>query len=289
LTQARANQTQAEKNLARVQTLFTRGIAARREVEDAQTQLTLASGAATQAQSALEAARVNAMHGVGEAQTQATVAAGGVAAAQAALQVSRAELARAAIQAPISGTVTKRSINDGETVDPATPAFEIIDSSSLDLLANLPAQYLDRIKTGNLALVKVEPFPDKEFSGSVVSVAPSVDAQTNTVTVRVRLPNPGGELKSGLYGSTRIAVEIHNDALTVPEAALVVEGDETFVFVTKSDEEVEKRKVEAGIRSEGRVEIVDGLKENERVVTKGAFGLSDGAKIKIGEPAKEES
>ncbi|MGA9993820.1 MAG: efflux RND transporter periplasmic adaptor subunit, partial [Pyrinomonadaceae bacterium] len=290
LTQARANQTQAQNNLTRLQKLFERGIAARKEVEDAQTQLTVATGAVTQAQSALEAARVNALRGVGEARTQVAVSSGGVSSAAAALQVAKAELARAAIRSPIDGTVTRRAINDGETVDPATPVFDVVDASSLDLVANLPAEYLGRIKTGDLAIVKSEPFPESEFSGGVVGVAPSVDPQTNTVAVRVRLPNPKGELKSGLYANARIAVEIHTDALAVPESALVQEGDETFVFVAHEDGKAEKRKVEVGIRDGGRAEIVEGLKENERVATTGAFGLSDGAKIKIveGEEKKDD-
>jgi HlyD family secretion protein len=286
LAQARANQTQAQNSLTRIQTLFERGIAARKEVEEAQTQLTVTAGAVAQAQSALAAARVNASRGVGEARTQASVSAGGVQAAEAALALAQAELSRAAIRAPINGTVTRRSINDGETVDPATPAFEVIDASALDLIANLPAEYLGRIKTGDLAVVKVEPFPDQEFSGGVVNVAPSVDPQTNTVAVRVRLPNPRGELKAGIYADARIAVEIHPNALVVPASALVVEGDESFVFVALAGETVEKRKVVAGIRDGERVEITDGLKESERVVTIGAFGLSNGAKIKVVEAAE---
>ena len=194
--------------------------------------------------------------------------------------MARAELARAAIRSPITGTVTKRAINDGEAVDPATPAFEVIDSSSLDVVANLPAGFLGRVKTGDLASVHVEPLPDKEFSGGVVQVAPSVDPQTNTVAVRVRLANPDGELKAGIFANARIAVEIHQNALVVPQTALVVQGDETFVFVSKGDK-VEKRKVTVGIRDGNRVEITEGLKENERVVTQGAYGLGDGTKIKI--------
>jgi multidrug efflux pump subunit AcrA (membrane-fusion protein) len=285
ISQARANQTQAQNNLNRLQTLFSRGIAARKEVEEAQTALAVAGAAVAQAESALAAARVNATRGVGEARTQAAVTAGGVSAAVAAQQVAQAELARSSIRAPISGTVTKRAINDGASVDPATPAFEVIDSSSLDLVANLPAQYLGRVKTGNLAVVKIEPFPDREFEGGVVQVAPAVDAQTNTVAVRVRLPNPRGELRAGLFADARIAVEIHANALVVPEAALVVEGDETFVFVPKSDGTVEKRKVTVGIRDGGRAEIAEGLKDGERVVTTGAFGLGDKSKIKIVEPS----
>jgi multidrug efflux pump subunit AcrA (membrane-fusion protein) len=287
IAQARANQTQAQNNLNRLQTLFTRGIAARKEVEEAQTALAVASAAVAQAESALAAAHVNATRGVGEARTQAAVTAGGVSAAQAALQVAQAELARASIRAPITGTVTKRAVNDGESVDPATPAFEVIDASSLDLVANLPAQYLGRVRTGNLAVVKIEPFPDREFEGGIVQVAPAVDPQTNTVAVRVRLPNPRGELRAGLFADARIAVEIHANAIVVPEAALVVEGDETFVFVPKSDETVEKRKVTVGIRDGGRAEITAGLREDERVVTAGAFGLEDGSKIKIAEPTEE--
>ncbi len=284
IAQARANQSQAQNNLARLQRLFERGIAARKEVEEAQTQWTITNGAIAQAQSALDAARAAAARGVGEARTQASVSASGVAGAEAALNVARAELARSSIRAPINGTLTKRAINDGETVDPATPVFEIMDASSLDLLANLPAQYLSQVKTGNLAVVKVEPFPGREFSGVVVSVAPAVDPQTNTVSVRVRLPNERGELKAGLYASARIAVEIHPAALVVPEAALVTEGDETFVFVVqhknKDEETVEKRKVTTGIRDAARVEITSNLKDSETVVTTGAFGLGDGAKIK---------
>jgi HlyD family secretion protein len=280
LQTARSNQRLAQNNLIRQQRLFERGIAPRKDVDDAQNQITVTTEAVRQAESALAAARVNAARGVSEARTQASVTAGGVEAAQAALDVARAELSRAAIRSPIAGTVTKRSVNDGETVDPATPAFEVIDSASLDVVANLPAGYLGRVKTGNLALVRIEPQPDKEFSGGVVQVAPSVDPQTNTVAVRVRLANPTGELKAGIFGTARIAVEIHQNALVVPQEALVVEGDETFVFVPQGDK-VEKRKVTVGIREDGHVEIIEGLKDSERVVTTGAFGLGDGTKIKI--------
>ena len=202
--------------------------------------------------------------------------------------MARAELSRASIRSPIAGIVTKRAVNDGETVDPATPAFEVIDSASLDVVANVPAGYLGRIKTGDLAVVRVEPLPDKEFTGGVVQVAPSVDPQTNTVAVRVRLANPTGELRAGIFGTARIAVDIHPNALVVPQEALVVEGDESFVFVPQG-EKVEKRKVTVGIREGGHVEILEGLKDNERVVTTGAFGLGNGTKIKIvqGEEKKE--
>jgi len=284
---ARANETLAQSNLSRQKRLFDRGIAPRKDVDDAETQAKVTAEAARQAESALAAARVNAMKGIGEARTQASVTAGGVEAAQAALDMARAQFALAAIRSPIAGTVTKRAINDGESVDPATPAFEVIDSASLDLVANVPAGYLDRIKTGDIAAVYVEPLPDKEFTGGVVQVAPAVDSQTNTVAVRVRLANPSGELKAGLYATGRIAVAIHQNAIVVPETALVVEGDEAFVFVPQG-EKVQKRKVTVGIREDKRAEITEGLKEGERVVSTGAFGLGDGTKIKIVEPEKKE-
>lgn len=277
---AQANETLAQSNLARQRRLFERGIAPRKDVDDAETQAKVTQAAVRQAESALAAARVNASKGLGDARTQSSVAAGGVEAAQAALDVARAELARAAIRSPITGTVTKRAVNDGEAVDPATPAFEVIDSSSLDVVANLPAGFLGRVKTGDLATVKAEPLPEKEFSGGVVQVAPSVDPQTNTIAVRVRLANPNGELKAGIFASARIAVEIHQNALTVPQAALVVEGDEAFVFVPGA-EKVEKRKVTVGVRDGDRIEITEGLKDNEKVVTQGAYGLGDGTRIKI--------
>lgn len=284
---ARANQALAQSNLERQKRLFERGIAPRKDADDAETQAKVTAAAVQQAESALVAARVNATKGLGEARTQSSVAAGGVEAAQATLDVARAELARAAIRSPITGTVTKRAVNDGEAVDPATPAFEVIDSASLDVVANLPAGYLGRVKTGNVAVVHLEALPEKDFTGGVVQVAPSVDPQTNTVSVRVRLANPDGELKAGIYATARIAVEIHQSALIVPQEALVVEGDETFVFVPLG-QKVEKRKVTVGIRDGEQIEITAGLKESEKVVTQGAYGLGDGAKIKIVEGEKKE-
>jgi multidrug efflux pump subunit AcrA (membrane-fusion protein) len=284
---ARANETLAQSNLARQRRLFERGIAPRKDVDDAETQAKVTAEAAHQAESALTAARVNATRGIGDARTQASVTAGAVEAAQAALDMARAQFALAAIRSPIAGTVTKRAINDGESVDPATPAFEVIDSASLDLVANMPAGYLDRIKTGDMASVHVESLPDKEFTGGVVQVAPAVDSQTNTVAVRVRLANPSGELKSGLYATAHIAVQIHQNAIVVPDSALVIEGDDSFVFVPKGDK-VEKRKVTVGIRGDKRAEITEGLKEGERVVTTGAFGLGDGTKIKIVQAEKKD-
>jgi HlyD family secretion protein len=280
LATAHANETLAQSNLERQRRLFERGIAPRKDVDDAETQARVSAAAVKQAESGLAAARVNAAKGIGEARTQSSVAAGGVEAAQAALDVARAELSRAAIRSPINGTVTKRAINDGEAVDPATPAFEVIDSSSLDLVANLPAGYLSRVKTGNQASVHMEPAPEKEFTGGVVQVAPAVDSQTNTVAVRVRLANPDGELKAGVFANARISVEVHQDALAVPQTALVVEGDDSFVFVSHGDK-VEKRKVTVGIRDQQQVEIAEGLKQDEKVVTEGAYGLGDGTRIKI--------
>jgi multidrug efflux pump subunit AcrA (membrane-fusion protein) len=285
---ARANAALAESNLARQRRLFERGIAPRKDVDDAETQAKVTAETARQAESSLAAARVNAAKGIGDARTQASVTAGGVDAAQAALDMSRAQFALASIRSPIAGTVSKRSINDGESVDPATPVFDVIDSSSLDLVANVPAAYLGRIKTGDVAVVRIEPSPDKEFTGGVVQVAPAVDPQTNTVAVRVRLANPDGELKAGVYANARIAVEIHQNAVVVPDTALVVEGDDTFVFVPKG-EKVEKRKVTVGIRQGKRVEITEGLKEGERVVSAGAFGLGDETKIKIIQAEKKEA
>lgn len=285
---ARANATLAQSNLSRQRRLFDRGIAPRKDVDDAETAAKVTAESARQAESSLTAARVNAGRGIGDARTQASVTAGGVEAAQAALDMARAQFALAAIRSPIAGTVTKRTINDGESVDPATPAFEVIDSASLDLVANVPAGYLDRIKTGDIAVVRVESLPDKEFTGGVVQVAPAVDSQTNTVAVRVRLANPNGELKAGLYGTARIAVAIHQNALVVPDSALVIEGDDSFVFVTKG-EKVEKRKVTVGIRGDKHAEVTEGLKEGERVVTTGAFGLGDGTKIKIVQAEKKEA
>jgi RND family efflux transporter MFP subunit len=246
--QATAQLENAQLNLTRNEQLFTRGIAAGKEVEDAKM-------AVAQAQAALDQAN----------------AAGNTAT----LQIDRAN-----IRAPISGQVVKRMVSIGEQVDgtAAQPVVEIANLARVELAANVPASQLSRFADGQAVEVTTDTYPDRTFAGAVVALAPSVDPATNTTLVRIRIDNPEGLLKIGMFARGRVRLEIHRDVLVVPQSALVRDDAGAAVYVVSGDTAT-RRNVTTGIEQEQMVELLDGVSAGETVLASGVHGLGDSVKI----------
>lgn len=246
--QASAQLENAQLNLVRNQQLFTRGIAAGKEVEDARM-------AVAQAQAALDQAD----------------AAGSTAALQ---------IERASIRAPIGGQVVKRMISVGEQVDgtAAQPIVEIANLARVELAANVPALEIAHVAVGQTVRITTDAYPDRSFAGSVVALAPAVDPATNTTLVRVRIDNPDRLLKVGMFAEGHVQLEEHADALVVPAAALVRDNGSAAVYVVSGDTAT-RREVTTGIEQDGLVELRSGVSDGESVLTSGVHGLGDSVKI----------
>ena len=117
--------------------------------------------------------------------------------------------------------------------------------------------------------------PDREFDGMVTNIDSRVDPVTRSITVRAELPNPEGVLRPGMFMTVRLQGEVA-PALLVPEGAIVPEQGHAYVFVVENGVAV-RREVKLGKRRPGDVEIVDGLKEHERVVVEGTQNVRDGS------------
>ncbi len=249
--QAKANLENAKLNRDRNETLFQRGIAARKDVEDARTQVTVNEATLSQAEAQQSLAR---------------------------LQISRAQ-----ILAPISGIVVKRFVSDGEQVDgtAAQPIFEVANLHPAELFANVPADYLGQIRTGQMLSISTDAFPGKNFSGRVVAISPSVDASTNVGLVRIRIENRESLLRLGMFLSASIPLETHPRALIVPPQAVYRDEEgEPRVFHVEG-EEATAVPVKLGIENPDKVELLSGVKEGDTVILAGGYGLGDKAKIKV--------
>lgn len=246
--QARAQLENAHLNLQRNQQLFERGIAAGKEVEDARSQLAAAQAAVDTATAALSTADRN--------------------------------IERARVRAPIAGQIVKRMVSVGEQVDgtAAQPIVEIANLDRVELAANVPSEYLGRIKTGQRAMVSSDAFPGREFTGSVLAIAPAVDAATNAGLVRIRIANAERALKVGMFAECRIALAQHPHTLTVPPSALVKGDEGTSVYVLTGDT-AQRTPVTVGLEQPNAVEILSGLKEGDTVLTSSVYGLGDKAKV----------
>ena len=218
-------------------------------------------------------------------QKQADEKAAEAANARVAAHSATALLARTQVRSPIAGAVQQVLVHPGERVEAGASLVEVINSATLDLLAQVPSAELAQLKVGAPALVVTEGIATGA-PGRVAALAPAVDSLTNAGQAVIRIPNPLMTLRSGAAATARIVTGAQRQALIVPDSALLVVGDSLTVFVVSADSVAHARPVAVGIRRAGRAEIVRGLRPGERIVSSGAFGLSDGMKVVPAEPAK---
>lgn len=249
--QAKANLENSQLNRDRNEDLFKRGIAARKDLEDARTQVSVQQASLRQV----------------EAQ----------------LALGRLQIARTEVHSPLTGTVVKRFVSDGEQVDgtAAQPIAEVANLDRVELYGNVPAAFLGRIHVGETLPVTTEAAPGKSFEGRVVAVSSAVDPATNIGLVRIRLENPGGLLRLGMFLTAQLAVETHANALVVPSQAVYRdEKGQPRVFRLQGDT-AEAASVQLGLETNQRVEILSGLREGETIVLTGGYGLADRARVKV--------
>ncbi len=177
------------------------------------------------------------------------------------------------IKAPIAGTVVERNMVIGQYVDAATTAFRIVNTSTLWADGQVYEKDVPRLSGKPDVTLSVTAFPGEEFRGRVIYVSPIVDERTRTITVRASIPNRDGRLKPQMYGEIHLPIGGATKALAIPTESVQRDGTVTYVFVAINDTTFERRQVRLGSIVDSQVEVQDGIKPGERVVTKGSFQL----------------
>jgi len=251
---AAARLTLAKSNFERVQGLFERGIAARKEVEDARRELS------------------DAETGVRESRTS---------------QESAAKLlGREVVHAPFSGVIAERAHNPGDMVDSATDVIlRLIDPSRLQVEAAVPVDQLAGIAVGNPARV-IGP-GGAAFAARVIARPPSVDPATSSANLRLAFLQPAN-LPSGTPVQAEISGEEHPNAVVAPSAAVVQEGAETFLYTVDGQGHAHRVAVKLGITAGSETEILSGLTDGAQVIVEGQNGLPDGAAVTVEKPVPEK-
>ncbi len=187
----------------------------------------------------------------------------------------------ATLHAPIAGVVTRMTAVIGATADPAVPLVEIADPSALDVLLTMTPTDAARIHVGSRVTLTTGPSSATETLGvgTVADIAGTVDSASRGVAVRVQAPRASRPLRIGETVSGQVVVASDASALTVPIEALVPDGEGFKVFVVDSSGIAHARPVTVGARTDKVARIDDGLTAGERVVTYGAYGVEDSAKV----------
>jgi membrane fusion protein (multidrug efflux system) len=167
----------------------------------------------------------------------------------------------------------------GSLVTPGTVITTLDDTSSIKLDFTVPETAVAALKPGLAIEARSVAFPGRTFSGRVASVDSRVDPQTRSVTVRAEVPNEDSMLKPGMFLNVSLARGA-SDVLVVPEEALLPEQGDVYVFVVR-DGSASKRRIQAGARHVGSVQVLAGLESGELVVIEGTQKLRDGASVEV--------
>jgi len=189
------------------------------------------------------------------------------------LEASHTMNPAATIAAPIGGVVVDRQVGPGQYLQAGggTPVFTIADPTSVWLLANVRESDAGLVRLGQAVEVHVLAYPKRAFKARVTYVAAVVDAVTHRLPVRAVIENLDGALKPEMFANFRILTSDASDAPAVPESAVVYEGELAHVWVLSGDGLLAYRSIHTGRYNDGLVEVLDGLKPGERIVTKGGL------------------
>ncbi len=179
------------------------------------------------------------------------------------------------ISSPIGGVVIEKSVSQGEIVSPDKILFVVANLSNLWVVIDILEKDVGYMRSGMAANVSVGAFPGRIFRGKISYTGDIIDEKTRTAKARVTVDNSSGLLKPGMFATVSIdsARGSTQKAIAIPEEALFLDGSERYVFVQEGEERFVPRRVSVGLASGQRVEIKEGLKVGEAIVTKGVFTL----------------
>ena len=277
-------------------------VLARLDMNELAAQVMQAEGQVLQAQATLEQNELNfqrmdalyrqnavSAHTLDSARTQRDLALGGVRAAQGNLILLKTRLDNANILSPLNGVVIRRHVQAGAFSKAGAAIFTVADVSTLLAKAVVGEAQIAELTLGKSVNVKVDALKGQEFKGRVTRLSPAASVPTRTFTAEVSIPNPGEQIKVGMFANADIVGQERKNVLAVPESALVMREDQKTVFVVAEENRVVQKVLKLGDAAGGYVEVLSGVKEGERIIVAGQHKLKDGASIRLGAPGGQET
>jgi membrane fusion protein (multidrug efflux system) len=213
--------------------------------------------------------------------------------ATATLERTRTLLSYTRIVSPLSGIVTRRSVDPGAFIPAATSGsvaqssalLTVMDMRTVRVDVPVPEPEVPLVKVGLPVEVTVDELKGRTFRGHVNRFAYALEEDSKTMTAEAEIPNSDGALRPGMYARVRVAIETKPDALLVPGAAVVTGKDTASVFVV-ADGKAKRVPVKTGFRDESNVEILDGLRADEPVILAGSTPPVDGQPVRVAESVR---
>jgi Cu(I)/Ag(I) efflux system membrane fusion protein len=183
------------------------------------------------------------------------------------------------LYSPVAGVVTRKDVVEGMKLDAGAMPYEIVDLSSLWVLADVYESELRFVREGMPATLKLNAFPNREFAGKVVFIDPLLNPQTRTVKLRLTFANASGELRPEMFGEVVLRGAPHQ-GLRIPLDAIIDSGIDKVVFVAVGEGKFAPRKVRLGEADGTSVEVITGLQQGERVVSRANFLIDSESRLR---------
>jgi multidrug efflux pump subunit AcrA (membrane-fusion protein) len=199
---------------------------------------------------------------------------------EAVLLQEKTRLQNATITAPFAGEITRKYVDAGALVSSSTPLVTLVHTETLKVIANVLEKDISLVKLGMKVRIQTEAFPERNFDGRIVRVNSALDIATRTLQTEIHIPNAGRVLRPGMFAKIEIALSTRSGTLIIPKVAVVEEGKDRAVFVVENNQALRKTII-TGVEQDDRVEVLQGLHEGDRIVTKGQGSLKDRSAVRV--------
>jgi membrane fusion protein (multidrug efflux system) len=200
------------------------------------------------------------------------------------VELAKVELARTEIHAPFAGVLGARLVSPGDRIEDYKPLVQLDDVKRLQVAFAISELGILFSKVGAPVEVHVAPYPGEGFPGKVFFVSPTLDPETRRIIAKAWVPNPDGRLRAGLFADVDMQIGQRENAILVPESAVVFDRQGTYVWKLLEANIATRVPIEVGLRKKGTVEVTLGLQPGDRVVTAGTHKVSEGKKVALIEP-----
>jgi len=272
--QAQSRFDNAKLHRDRVDALFKKQVMSKKEMDLADMEFTVAEAQLASGQQQLKLMKEGTRQEVKEASRAKLKE------MEALLAQEQIRLQNTNIVAPFQGEIIRKHVDGGALISSSTPVVTLVHTMTLKIVANVLERDIPLLKPGMKATIRTETYPERVFEGRVARINIGLELSTRTLQAEIEIPNSNRLLKPGMFARIEVVLLEKPGVLAIPGNAVILDQGERFVYVVEGNKAV-RRAIVTGIEQDRFLEVKEGLKEGDQVVTRGQEAIRENTTIKV--------